>query len=90
MLPEDEDQNPVQSCFLRKHPDARLWTPGNKIHESFWMRFEISSVFWVGGFGNVAYIGWIPVEMYQAVDITREFEAEEKGGWWRGLFNQGL
>lgn len=88
-LADDEDHSAVQNCFLRKHPDAKLWMPGNKIHESYWTRFEITSVFWVGGFGSVAYIGRIPVEMYKDVEIAREEEFEKKS-WWRAIFNQEL
>lgn len=46
-------------CFTRKHPDARYWLPGNRIHESHCVRLVVTHVYWVGGFGDRAYIGWI-------------------------------
>lgn len=57
----------IKSCFLASHPDAKLWTPGNEIHESWWARLVVEEVYWIGGFGDRAYIGWIPVEVYRAV-----------------------
>ncbi|KAA8900025.1 pyridoxamine 5'-phosphate oxidase-domain-containing protein, partial [Sphaerosporella brunnea] len=66
---EDEtEKERVKRCFVKRHPDAMRWTPGNKIHDSFWVRFEVEKVYWVGGFGNVAYIGWIPIELYHGVE----------------------
>jgi hypothetical protein len=74
----------LAECFVAKHPDARYWLPGNRIHRSRWVRLVVTHVYWVGGFGDRAYIGWIPVEMYNSV--TRdEWEAVrlpgEKPGW---------
>lgn len=57
----------VKSCFLKSHPDAKAWTPGNEIHESWWARLVVEEVYWIGGFGDRAYIGWIPIEVYRAV-----------------------
>jgi len=57
----------VARCFARYHPDSVIWMPGNRIHESHWVRFVVREVFWVGGFGNRAYIGWIPLDMWQGV-----------------------
>ncbi|PNY24559.1 Uncharacterized protein TCAP_05506 [Tolypocladium capitatum] len=71
-------------CYTKKHPDARYWLPGNRIHESEWMRFVVTNVYWIGGFGDRAYIGWIPVEEWK--EVTRaEWESMqlpgEKKGW---------
>jgi Pyridoxamine 5'-phosphate oxidase len=60
----------VERCFLERHPDARRWVPGNRVHRSFWVRLVVREVFWVGGFGDRAFIGWIPVEEWRGV--TRE------------------
>lgn len=58
---------------------------------------EIKSVFWLGGFGNVAYIGWIPLDLYKSVklpfnDVQNAIEKadqENRDGWsWRKLFVQ--
>lgn len=57
----------VSRCFLGKHGDAEAWTPGNKIHRSYWARLIVEEVYWIGGFGDRAYIGWIPVEEWRGV-----------------------
>ena len=84
-----EDQG-IAECFTRYHPDAKAWLPGNSIHESYWVRLVVEDVYWIGGFGDRAYIGWIPVEEWRKV--TREeidhirLPGEEKdsreGRWW--------
>lgn len=71
-------------CYTEKHPDAKYWLPGNPIHTSEWVRFVVENVYWIGGFGDRAYIGWIPIEEWR--NVTRE-EWEglrlpgEKKGW---------
>ncbi|ROW16523.1 hypothetical protein VPNG_02839 [Cytospora leucostoma] len=74
----------LQSCFLGYHPDARYWLPGNPIHAAAWARLVVTHVYWVGGFGDRAYIGWIPAEEWR--DVTRaEWEGVrlpgERKGW---------
>lgn len=74
----------VAECYVGQHQDARIWLPGNKIHTSAWMRFVVTDVYWIGGFGNRAYIGWIPVQEWRGV--TREQWRSiklpgEKKGW---------
>ncbi|KAK9463743.1 pyridoxamine 5'-phosphate oxidase-domain-containing protein [Lipomyces oligophaga] len=67
---DDEDAiSKAQSCFLHRHPDAKAWLPGNKVHDTSFMKFDVESVYWLGGFGNVAYIGDIPVDMYKNVTL---------------------
>lgn len=60
-------------CFAHVHPDARLWMPGNKIHHSEWVRMIVQEVYWIGGFGDRNYIGWIPVEEWRKV-TKEEYE----------------
>lgn len=79
----EADAIELQECFLNAHPDAKYWLPGNRIHESGWVRLVVNQVYWVGGFGDRAYIGWIPVEEWSGV-TREEWEAvklpgEEKG-----------
>lgn len=79
----EADAIELQECFLSAHPDARYWLPGNRIHESGWVRLVVDEVYWVGGFGDRAYIGWIPVAEWRGV-TREEWEAvklpgEEKG-----------
>jgi hypothetical protein len=68
---EDEEKESTASrlgqCFTAKHPDAKYWLPGNRIHESQWARLVVQQVYWVGGFGDRAYIGWIPVDEWKNV-----------------------
>ena len=82
----------IPACFLKTHPDSVLWQPGNDIsHESEYMRLVVEYVYWFGGFGDRARIGWLPLKEWRAV--TREEiegcrlpgEKEKKGlvGWWR-------
>ncbi|KAL8655338.1 MAG: hypothetical protein Q9210_000934 [Variospora velana] len=63
-------QNGIDHCFFQRHPDAIAWRPGNAIHESWWARLVVEQIYWIGGFGDRAYIGWIPVEEWRGV--TRE------------------
>lgn len=60
-------ENEIEACFLARHPDAKIWTPGNDIHESWWARLVVEEVYWFGGFGDRAYIGWIPADVFRAV-----------------------
>lgn len=64
----------VSECFLDRHPDAKPWTPGNRIHESYWTRLVVEEIYWIGGFGDRAYIGWIPQGAWRNVSI-QELEA---------------
>lgn len=99
---EDIDLNPIGSaklaaCYVKHHPDAAWWLPGNRIHESKWVRLVVEEVYWIGGFGNTAYIGWIPLKEWQSVtqeeidDITLPGEKTTACGWgssvkaWLGL-----
>lgn len=81
---EEIERDEIETCFLARHPDAKIWMPGNDIHESWWARLVVEEVYWFGGFGDRAYIGWIPADVYRAV-TEKEVEAirlvgEEKGG----------
>jgi hypothetical protein len=64
------EQLQLVECFANVHPDARLWMPGNRIHHSEWARIVVQEVYWVGGFGDRNYIGWIPVEEWR--NVTKE------------------
>ncbi|KAL8700989.1 MAG: hypothetical protein Q9201_005155 [Fulgogasparrea decipioides] len=54
-------------CFFKRHPEAVAWRPGNAIHESWWARLVVQQIYWIGGFGDRAYIGWIPVQEWRGV-----------------------
>ncbi|KAG9248632.1 pyridoxamine 5'-phosphate oxidase-domain-containing protein [Calycina marina] len=70
-IPENEVKSlALTQCFTKAHKDAKYWLPGNHIHFSEWVRLVVKEVYWIGGFGDRAYIGWIPIEEWQSV--TRE------------------
>ena len=73
----------LAACFTRKHHDAKYWLPGNVIHESEWARLVVTQVYWIGGFGDRAYIGWIPIDEWKNVTKEEwqgiELPGEEKG-----------
>ncbi|KAK4996220.1 hypothetical protein LTR66_004111 [Elasticomyces elasticus] len=81
----------LTSCWLKYHSDSVAWLPGNRIHESHWVRLVVDEVYWIGGFGDRAYIGWIPVEEWR--NVTREEVEEcrlpgEKKAWdWKTWIN---
>lgn len=66
----DLAKNLIPACFLKAHPDSVLWQPGNDIHTSEYMRFVVEHIYWFGGFGDRARIGWLPVAEYK--NVTRE------------------
>ncbi|KAL1875688.1 hypothetical protein VTK73DRAFT_9943 [Phialemonium thermophilum] len=79
-----DNDDELARCFTSVHPDARYWLPGNPIHESRFVRLVVTHVYWVGGFGDRAYIGWIPADEWHRVSRA-EWEAVrlpgERKGW---------
>jgi hypothetical protein len=77
----------LATCFVKNHPDAVAWLPGNRIHTSRWVRLVVEDIYWIGGFGDRAYIGWIPVEAYKNVtqqeidDCKLPGEKKSTRGW---------
>ncbi|KAI1178891.1 pyridoxamine 5'-phosphate oxidase-domain-containing protein [Nemania sp. FL0916] len=74
----------LAECFVAKHPDAKYWLPGSRVHKTAFMRLVVEQVYWVGGFGDRAYIGWIPVDEWRRVSVDEWKEAKlpgEKEGW---------
>ncbi|KAL2263095.1 hypothetical protein VTK26DRAFT_8253 [Humicola hyalothermophila] len=74
----------LAECYVKTHPDARYWLPGSRVHESHFVRLVVEQIYWVGGFGDRAFIGWIPVEEWR--NVTREEWQNarlpgEKKGW---------
>ncbi|KAF5098818.1 hypothetical protein D0Z00_001877 [Geotrichum galactomycetum] len=56
----------LAKCFVSRHPDSKWWLPGNPIHSSKWTKFEVEGAYFLGGFGDRAYIGEIPQDVYSA------------------------
>jgi hypothetical protein len=67
----------VEECFLSLHPDSHLWLPGrdDSAHVSRFMRLVVEDLYWFGGFGDRAYIGWIDVEKEWKKVTRKEIEA---------------
>ncbi|KAL3418825.1 hypothetical protein PVAG01_09046 [Phlyctema vagabunda] len=81
---DDAQAEGLASCFVDAHPDARYWLPGNRIHRSEWVRLVVQDIYWVGGFGDRAYIGWIPAEEWRNVTAEEWQDIRlpgEKKGW---------
>ncbi len=73
---------------MKAHPDSVLWQPGNDIHESDYVRFVVEHVYWFGGFGDRAQIGWLPIEEWRNVTMDEVAECrlpgekgEKKSAW---------
>jgi hypothetical protein len=88
-----ESSADLAACFVSKHPDAKYWLPGNRIHESEFVRLVVTQVYWIGGFGDRAYIGWIDPADWKNV-TRKEWEAVElpgeKKGWKEWSFSRDL
>ena len=72
---EEVDEGRIVKCFQGVHRDSRLWTPGRKgaAHGGKWMRVKVQEVYWIGGFGDRHYIGWLDVAEWRNV-TRREVE----------------
>jgi Pyridoxamine 5'-phosphate oxidase len=74
-------------CYLSRHPDAYEWTPDNPSapHKVSWYKYHVESVYYFGGlsliareklttgFGNVSYIGFLPIGLYRSIDLGQAF-----------------
>lgn len=70
-IPEKEvREKNVVKCFLKSHGDARWWLPGDRTspHHGVWMRMMVQEVYWIGGFGDRAFIGWFDVKEWEGVE----------------------
>lgn len=78
----------IQKCFLHAHPDSIYWQPGNDVsHASQYMQLHVEHVYWFGGFGDRARIGWLPIQLWRNLTmeeiISAKLPGEEKktGSW---------
>jgi len=60
-LVSDSDLKHAQAVYLQKHPMAEFWIDFADFHM---YQFKVTDVYWVGGFGDVHYIGWISAGDY--------------------------
>lgn len=66
--------------FFAMHPDARAWRPGSiGFHQTFWTKFVVSGIYYIGGFGGEHYIGKLPVDKYK--DAVPEIPEENNQQW---------
>ncbi|KAJ6020401.1 FMN-binding split barrel-like protein [Penicillium herquei] len=84
-LPGLSDYNTaeLEQCFLKSHPDAKVWLPGasGSPHSSFWARMVVTQAYWIGGFGDVQQIGWIDINEWKGI---RRYKSENGVGDGRG------
>ncbi|KAI0258766.1 pyridoxamine 5'-phosphate oxidase-domain-containing protein [Gloeopeniophorella convolvens] len=68
----------LRACYTAWHPDARAWMPGDKrgAHLAYWARFDPHTVYFVGGFGDEHFIGYIPLDVYQVAKGSQLPEPE--------------
>ncbi|WWC96528.1 hypothetical protein V866_003396 [Kwoniella sp. B9012] len=75
----------LAKCYTAYHPDSKYWLPGdnNSPHTSYWARLDIDRIYYVGGFGDIHYIGPIPVDLYAKSEngLQEEYEIKEQDGF---------
>lgn len=56
----------LETCFVKRHPDAKWWLPSNVVspHKTHWVKIMVDEVYMIGGFGDRAYIGLIDGSTY--------------------------
>lgn len=59
----------LEKCFTARHPDAKFWLPENIVspHKTHWVKFVVDKIYFVGGFGDRAYIGYVNPGIYHSV-----------------------
>lgn len=70
VAPIDTDRSTLahlEQCFFAHHADAAYWAPGSRIspHRALWLRYNPEKIYYVGGFGDEHFIGWIDPYTYQ-------------------------
>lgn len=75
---KEKKEDSLRQCYLKEHPDAEIWLPGQEDspHSSFWARFVVRQAYWVGGFGDVARIGWLDISDWKKIG-----KHGSEGGW---------
>lgn len=86
----DLAKHAIPACFLKTHPDSVLWQPGNHIsHSSRYVRLVVEHVYWFGGFGDRARIGWLPIDEWRNVTMKEIVacelpgEKQQKSSWFK-------
>lgn len=73
---EDVEEQGLVKCYTEVHRDSRFWLPGDESspHTGVWMRMVVQQVYWIGGFGDRAFIGWFDIDEWKGVQ-QQEWEA---------------
>ncbi|WRT68049.1 uncharacterized protein IL334_005024 [Kwoniella shivajii] len=83
-ISKDESRE-LSKCYTSYHPDSKYWLPGNEDspHVSIWARLDIDNIYYVGGFGDVHYIGPIPVDLYAKSDksVINDYYFDKQTAW---------
>lgn len=65
----------AKAAFFAAHPDALEWAPGVPgFHKTQWIKFTITGIHYIGGFGDRHYIGSIPVDKYTEAPVEERCE----------------
>lgn len=82
---EEVARSGVKECFFEEHPDAQLWAPGGTIepHDAYWAVLRVKEIYFFGGFGDRARIGWLPIEEWQGISEKEvdEYRMIGEKGW---------
>jgi len=78
VLLSEREQREAQKLYEEMHPDSRMWDGPDGPHGSFWARLVVEKVFYFGGFGDRAAIGWIPPDLYRHAGFTPSPEARRQ------------
>ncbi|KAL1992863.1 hypothetical protein VTN49DRAFT_3619 [Thermomyces lanuginosus] len=80
-------QHELEACFLAAHPDAKVWLPGapNSPHAGFWARMVVTHAFWIGGFGDLAQIGWLNMTEWKGIGRHRSAAGIGDGRGWESV-----
>ncbi|BGO90702.1 hypothetical protein JCM10020v2_002345 [Rhodotorula toruloides] len=79
-----EGEKEIEKCrqaYLEAHPDARGWIPPGGPHAAFYARFRVNKVYAFNGFGDVAFIGWVPLDLYRSSGAKMRSAKEVHRDW---------
>ncbi|BGP47174.1 hypothetical protein JCM10450v2_003026 [Rhodotorula kratochvilovae] len=77
----DDELAKCKKAYLEAHPDSRGWIGAEGPHSNFFARLRINKVYAFNGFGDVAYIGWVPLDLYRASGAKMRSEKEAHRDW---------
>jgi len=81
MTDDEVKSNDIAGCFTKVHGDSVMWLPGRKwaAHKGLWMRLVVKEVYWIGGFGDRAFIGWFDSDEWQNVKVEEWMDVRLPG-----------